>query len=83
MLLAEGECGVVPSIIRQLFSIARRCFTSFIKIACDCNISLNPKGIVSDFEKASVAAAKTYFPLNEYKKMSFPFRPNIMEKGTI
>lgn len=94
--LIDGTFEVVPSIMRQLFSIHgqigneivplifcimssksteayREMFYELCKCACEYNISLNPKKIISDFEKASVKAAKEFFPSTSYKGCLFHF----------
>lgn len=102
-LLAEAKCWlmdgtfeVVPSIMRQLFSIhgligneivplifcimsskSKEAYTEMFyelcRVACEFNISLNPLRFVSDFEKASVAAAKVFFPTAIFKGCLFHF----------
>lgn len=94
--LIDGTFEVVPSIMRQLFSIHgligneivplvfaimsskskeaySELFYELCKCACNFNITLNPMRIVSDFEKASVAAAKMFFPSALYKGCLFHF----------
>lgn len=93
-LLSESSCWliydtfeVVPSIMRQLFSIHGligneivvyclmssknkeadlEFFYELYRCACEFNIVLNPKRVVSDFEKASVAACRSFFPSAVY-----------------
>lgn len=94
--LMDGTFQVVPSIMRQLFTIHGKigdeivpliyiimsskskkayceCFFVICEIAVANNISMNPKYIISDFEKASIAAAKELFPSSLSKACFFHF----------
>lgn len=48
-------------------------FLRLTQLSHEFNISLNPKRIIADFEKASVAAAKIHFPSSEFKGCLFHF----------
>lgn len=101
--LMDGTFEVVPSIMRQLFSIhgligneivplvfgimsskSKEAYSEFFyelcKVAAEFNIPINPTRVVSDFEKASVAACKMYFPSAVYKGCLFHFGQIIWRK---
>lgn len=48
-------------------------FSELIRIGSEFNLSFNPTRIISDFEKASVAAARKYFTSSEFKGCFFHF----------
>lgn len=102
-LLSEAECwfmdgtfDVVPSIMRQLFTIHGKIdsetiplvfclmssktktayyefFYEICRLACEYNVHLNPKRIISDFEKTIPLTAKQFFPSAIYKGCLFHF----------
>lgn len=92
--LMDGTFKVVPSIMRQLFTVHGKVqseivplvimssksklaydefFYELCHICCEWQIDLSPKRIISDFEVASVASAKFFFPSVDFKGCLFHF----------
>lgn len=68
---------IVPLVFCIMSSKSKKAYQDFfyqlLKIAADWNIHLNPKRIISDFEKTISTAAKEFFPSTSYKGCLFHF----------
>lgn len=72
-----GDGIIVPVLYVLMSSKTKQCyeevFYEICQLACHNNVNLYPKYIISDFEKASVNAAKAFFPSACFKGCFFHF----------
>lgn len=79
LFVIHGRIGteIIPLVFGLMSAKSKIGYESFFseltRISNELNLKLKPRRIISDFEKASVAAARVHFPKSEFKGCLFHF----------